>query len=335
MSCAREKREALERQILAPGASLACESLGRLREEDACSLRTCYQRDIDRIVHSKSFRRLKHKTQVFLSPEGDHYRTRMTHALEVSRIARTIARALCLNEDLTEAIGLGHDLGHTPFGHAGERALRKIHFEGFEHNVQSLRVVDCLEKDGRGLNLSREVRDGILCHTGDALPMTLEGKIVRISDRIAYVNHDTDDAVRAGIMKETDIPVSVRSVIGESYGERIDAVIKDVVESSGEEICMSPSVAKAMDEFRLFMFEAVYRNPVAKAEESKVEGILAALYDYYLADISRLPEDYQAVAQREGEARAVCDYIAGMTDQYAVHKYSELYIPNGWSIRSR
>lgn len=335
MSCAREKREALERQILAPGASLACESRGRLREEEACALRTCYQRDIDRIVHSKSFRRLKHKTQVFLSPEGDHYRTRMTHALEVSRIACTIARALCLNEDLTEAIGLGHDLGHTPFGHAGERALRKIHFEGFEHNVQSLRVVDCLEKAGRGLNLSMEVRDGILCHTGGQLPMTLEGEIVRISDRIAYVNHDTDDAVRAGIMKEADIPVSVRSVIGESYGERIDAVIKDVVRSSGAEICMSPPVARAMDEFRMFMFEAVYRNPVAKSEESKVEGILSALYDYYLADLSRLPEDYQAVAQQQGEARAVCDYIAGMTDQYAVHKYSELYIPNGWSIRSR
>ena len=295
--------------------------------------RTCFQRDADRITHSKAFRRLKHKTQVFLSPEGDHYRTRMTHTLEVARIARTIARCLRLNEDLTEAVALGHDLGHTPFGHAGERALRRIHAGGFQHNEQSLRVADRLEKDGRGLNLSREVLDGMLCHTGERKPMTLEGNIVRLSDRIAYVNHDTDDAVRAGIMREEDIPASVREVIGDSFSKRIDTVIRDVVASSDSEIRMSLPVAWAMDEFRSFMFQAVYQNPKAKSEESKVEGILAALYDYYLADVSRLPEDYRAVAEEEGEDRAVCDYIAGMTDQFAVQQYTQLFIPGGWTIR--
>ena len=329
----REEREALEHRILSQSASFASRSLGREREEEPCALRTCFQRDVDRVTYCKAFRRLKHKTQVFLSPEGDHYRTRMTHTLEVARIARTIARCLRLNEDLTEAIALGHDLGHTPFGHAGERALRSIHPGGFRHNEQSLRVVDRLEKDGRGLNLCAEVRDGILCHTGERMPATLEGNIVRISDRIAYVNHDTDDAVRAGIMKEEDIPASVREVIGDSFGKRIDTVIRDVVASSDSEIRMSLPVAWAMDAFRSFMFEAVYRNPKAKSEESKVEGILSALYGYYLADISRLPEDYRAVAGEEGEERAVCDYIAGMTDQFAVQQYTQLFIPGGWAIR--
>ncbi len=328
----REEREDLEHRILAENACFADRSLGRLRREEPCSLRTCFQRDADRIAYCKAFRRLKHKTQVFLSPEGDHYRTRMTHTLEVSRIARTIARCLRLNEDLTEAIALGHDLGHTPFGHAGERALRRIHAGGFEHNEQSLRVADRLEKEGRGLNLSAEVRDGLLCHTGERRPMTLEGSIVRLSDRIAYVNHDTDDAVRAGIMREEDIPESVRQVIGNSFGQRIDAVIRDVVASSGSEIRMSLPVAWAMDEFRSFMFEAVYRNPRAKSEESKVEGILSALYEYYLADVSRLPEDYRAVAEEEGSARAVCDYIAGMTDQFAVQQYTRLFVPGGWTV---
>ena len=329
----REEREALEHRILAEGACFADHSLGREREEEPCSLRTCFQRDVDRITYCKAFRRLKHKTQVFLSPEGDHYRTRMTHTLEVARIARTIARCLRLNEDLTEAIALGHDLGHTPFGHAGERALRKIHAGGFEHNEQSLRVADRLEKGGRGLNLCAEVRDGMLCHTGERKPMTLEGNIVRLSDRIAYVNHDTDDAVRAGIMREEDIPASVREVIGDSFGKRIDTVIRDVVASSDSEIRMSLPVAWAMDDFRNFMFEAVYRNPKAKSEESKVEGILSALYAHYLADIGRLPEDYRAVAEEEGSERAVCDYIAGMTDQFAVQQYTQLFIPGGWTIR--
>jgi dGTPase len=329
----REEREALEHRMLAENASFADRSLGRDRPEEPCDLRTCFQRDVDRITYCKAFRRLKHKTQVFLSPEGDHYRTRMTHTLEVARIARTIARCLRLNEDLTEAVALGHDLGHTPFGHAGERALRRIHAGGFQHNEQSLRVADRLEKDGRGLNLSREVLDGMLCHTGERKPMTLEGNIVRLSDRIAYVNHDTDDAVRAGIMREEDIPASVREVIGDSFSKRIDTVIRDVVASSDSEIRMSLPVAWAMDEFRSFMFQAVYQNPKAKSEESKVEGILAALYDYYLADVSRLPEDYRAVAEEEGEDRAVCDYIAGMTDQFAVQQYTQLFIPGGWTIR--
>ena len=333
MACPREAREALERQLLSPRAALAAESAGRVRAEEPCPLRTGFQRDTDRIVYSKSFRRLKHKTQVFLSPEGDHYRTRMTHTLEVARIARTIARALLLNEDLTEAIALGHDLGHTPFGHAGERALKRIYPSGFAHNEQSLRVVDLLEKNGRGLNLTQEVRDGIVCHTGPRLPATAEGRIVRLSDRIAYVNHDTDDAVRAGIMREADIPEQVRAVLGGSFGLRIDTVIRDVVTASGEEICMSPGVQAAMDQFRAFMYEAVYHNPLAKAEESKVEGILATLYAHFLKDMDRLPEDYRLAAEREGKERAVCDYIAGMTDQYAVHLYAEACIPSGWSVR--
>ena len=329
----REEREAMEHLVLAPTAAFADMSRGRAKPEEPCALRTCYQRDVDRITYSKSFRRLKHKTQVFLSPEGDHYRTRMTHTLEVSRIARSIARALKLNEDLTEAVALGHDLGHTPFGHAGERALDKFCPGGFAHNEQSLRVADRLEKEGRGLNLSFEVRDGILCHTGEKLPETREGAIVRISDRIAYVNHDTDDAVRAGIMREEDIPASIREVIGESFGKRIDTVIRDVAASSDTEIRMSLPVAWAMDEFRSFMFEAVYRNPKAKSEESKVEGILAALFEYYTADADRLPPDFRLVADEEGTERAACDYIAGMTDQFAVRRYTEIFIPGGWTIR--
>lgn len=329
----RLEREELERIMLSSKAAFAAESRGRERPEEPCEVRTCYQRDTDRIVHSKSFRRLKHKTQMLLSPEGDHYRTRMTHTLEVSRIARTIARALRLNEDLTEAIALGHDLGHTPFGHAGERALMAIYPGGFEHNAQSLRTIDRLEKDGRGLNLSWEVRDGIRWHTGEQWPETLEGRIVRFSDRIAYVNHDTDDAVRAGILHETDLPEEVREILGGHYSRRIDTVVRDIIRSSGEDIRMSPQVEHAMTAFRDFMFERVYRNPVAKSEEIKVEGMLRALYEHYLADPSRLPEDYRSVAETEGLDRAVCDYIAGMTDQFAVSVFGELYIPMGWSRR--
>ena len=333
MSNPRQEREELERLVLSPQAALAAESRGREHPEEPCEVRTCFQRDTDRIVHSKSFRRLKHKTQMLLSPEGDHYRTRMTHTLEVSRIARTIARALRLNEDLTEAIALGHDLGHTPFGHAGERALKAIYPGGFEHNAHSLRTIDRLEKDGRGLNLSWEVRNGIRWHTGDRWPETLEGKIVRFSDRIAYVNHDTDDAVRAGLLKETDLPADVQEVLGNHYSRRIDTVVRDIIQSSREDIRMSPPVEQAMTVFRDFLFERVYRNPVAKSEERKVEGMLRALYEHYLADPSRLPEDYRAVAESEGSARAVCDYIAGMTDQFAVSVFGELYIPMGWSAR--
>jgi len=332
MECPRSEREKLESLMLSPAACAAAASRGRKRPEEPCSLRTCFQRDVDRVSYSKAFRRLKHKTQVFLSPEGDHYRTRMTHTLEVSRIARSISRALRLNEDLTEAIALGHDLGHTPFGHAGERALRKIYPGGFRHNEQSVRVVEKLEKEGQGLNLSFEVCDGILCHTGEKLPLTLEGQVVRLSDRIAYVNHDTDDAVRAGIMTEEDIPASVREVLGSSFSRRIDTVIRDVVASSDTEIRMSLPIAWEMDTFRSFMFDAVYHNPKAKAEESKVEGILSALYEHYLKNRDALPPEYRLVAERESIERAVCDYVSGMTDQYAVHQYKELLIPSGWNV---
>lgn len=330
----REERERLERMLLCPEATPAEKSRGRITPEEDCVLRTCFQRDTDRITYSKAFRRLKHKTQVFLSPEGDHYRTRMTHTLEVSRIARTISRALRLNEDLTEAIALGHDLGHTPFGHAGERALAEIYPGGFSHNEQSLRVVDVLEKEGRGLNLTAEVRDGILCHTGAQLPATPEGAVIRLSDRIAYVNHDTDDAIRAGLLREEEIPAEIRRVLGDRFSKRIDTVIRDVVTASGSgEIRMTPEIAEAMRAFREFMFEAVYRNPKAKSEESKVKGILEALYECYTKDLNRLPADYRAVAEREGAERAVCDYIAGMTDQYAVRQYSALFIPGGWTVQ--
>ncbi len=331
MGLPREEWEQLEKRNLSPYATLASESRGRNREEEHCDIRTCFQRDTDRIVHSKSFRRLKHKTQMLLSPSGDHYRTRMTHTLEVSRIARTISRGLLLNEDLTEAIALGHDLGHTPFGHAGERALQVIYPGGFAHNEQSLRTVDRLEKDGLGLNLSWEVRNGILWHTGEKWPETPEGRIVRLSDRIAYVNHDTDDAFRAGLLTEADLPAEVRQVLGDHYSARINSAVRDIILSSGREVRMSPAVENAMTVFRDFLFERVYRNPVAKAEERKVEGMLRALYDHYMADAERLPEDYRRIAEAEGRERAVCDYIAGMTDQFAVSVFCDLYIPAGWS----
>ncbi len=331
----RVLREQLEMKILSPRAVCSAESAGRRRDEQPCPLRTCFQRDVDRIVHAKSFRRLKHKTQVFLQPEGDHYRARMTHTLAVSRIARTIARALSLNEDLTEAIALGHDLGHTPFGHAGERELRKHMAGGFEHNEQSLRVVDVIENDGAGLNLSQEVRLGILGHTGSYIPETLEGQVVRISDRIAYVNHDLDDALRAGILTEQDVPDEIVNVLGTTYSSRINKAIIDVVESSAESerICMSPEMYFIMESFRDFMFESVYQNPVAKGEEGKAMSIIGTLFDYYLDHISEMPHEYIDIAEQEGNERAVCDYVSGMTDQYAVEKFSNLFIPASWQIK--
>lgn len=331
----REELEMAERQILAPNAAFA-EGAGRRRvPEEACDIRTCFQRDIDRIVHSKSFRRLKHKTQVFLQPEGDHYRTRMTHTIEVARIARTISRALRLNEDLTEAIAFGHDLGHTPFGHAGERALARISSGGFEHNEQSLRVVDILERDGAGLNLCQEVRDGILCHTGEKMPDTFEGRVVRLSDRIAYINHDVDDAIRAGILSEEDIPDEIIAVTGESYGKRIDSIIRDVISTSKEsgEIEMSSTMYFVMESFRDFMFERVYKNPVAKSEESKVEGMLSMIFDYYIKDPSKLPEDYVSHLDRYSPERVICDYIAGMSDTYLLYVFNQLFVPGAWSVR--
>lgn len=331
----RESTEELEQQTLSPYAALAAASKGRLRPVPPCEIRTCYQRDIDRIVHSKSFRRLMHKTQVFLQPEGDHYRTRMTHTLEVARIARTIARGLHLNEDLTEAIALGHDLGHTPFGHAGERVLNEILPGGFRHNEQSLRVVDRLENGGDGLNLCYEVRRGILCHTGPDMAETLEGQVVRLSDKIAYINHDIDDAMRGGIIYPLDIPLDISQVLGFDHSGRINTLAGDVIRASQgkDKICQSQECGSAMARLRAFMFESVYRNPIAKGEESKAQDMIARLFEYYQKDPDKLPPDYQDIRMREGVDRAVCDYIAGMTDKYAVDKYCEAFVPLAWSVK--
>ena len=331
----REVTEQREREILSPYASLSCRSRGRLRTIEPCAIRTCYQRDIDRIVHSKSFRRLMHKTQVFLQPEGDHYRTRMTHTLEVARIARTIARGLRLNEDLTEAIALGHDLGHTPFGHAGERILNEILDGGFRHNEQSLRVVDRLENGGEGLNLCYETRRGILCHTGKDTAETLEGQAVRVADKIAYINHDIDDAMRGGIIYPLDIPLDVSQILGWDHGGRINTLTEDVINASQgkDRIVQSPRCGGAMAKLRAFMFDAVYRNPVAKGEESKAQAMIARLFEYYQKDPDKLPPDFQDIRMREGVDRAVCDYIAGMTDKFAVDTYLAAFVPLSWSVK--
>ena len=333
----REELERQEHRKLNPRASFADQSKGRPRYEEPREgdVRTCFQRDTDRIVHSKAFRRLMHKTQVFLQPEGDHYRTRMTHTLEVTRIARTITLALGLNEDLAEAIAMGHDLGHTPFGHAGEDALSRCMGKPFRHNEQSLRVVDVLEKDGRGLNLTHEVRNGILCHTGDPWPNTLEGMIVRRSDQIAYVNHDIDNAIRAGILTDNDIPKAITDVLGHSHRDRINTLVIDAISTSREagEVCLSPNVDKALRDLRSFMFERVYRNPVAKGEERKAKDMLQRLFEFYYTHPEALPEDFQPQMSFEGLERTVCDYIAGMTDNYAIDKFNEIFIPMGWQVR--
>ena len=331
----RQMTEQLERQTLSPRARLAAESRGRLIDIAPCPMRTCFQRDIDRVVHCKSFRRLKHKTQVFLQPEGDHYRTRMTHTLEVARIARTMARGLRLNEDLTEAAALAHDLGHTPFGHAGERALSRVVDGGFVHAKQSLRVVDRLEYDGAGLNLCHEVRQGILCHSHGPIADTLEGQLVRYADKIAYINHDIDDAMRGGIIFPTDIPVHISQVLGYTHSERISTLTADIVENSqeGEVIRQSETVGKAMAELRAFMFQSVYLNPKAKGEEGKAEDMVCQLFDYYMNHTDKLPGEYQDILVREGAQRAVVDYIAGMTDTYAVEKFSSLFIPMRWMVK--
>lgn len=333
----REELERLEHKRLNPLAAFADQSKGRPRPEEPREndVRTCYQRDTDRIVHSKSFRRLMHKTQVFLQPEGDHYRTRLTHTLEVTRIARTITQALGLNEDLAEAIAMGHDLGHTPFGHAGEVALTACLGKPFRHNEQSLRVVDVLEKDGLGLNLTHEVRNGILCHTGDPWPSTLEGMVVRRSDQIAYVNHDIDDAIRAGILTNEDLPKDILEILGHDHSARVNTLVCDAILTSREAGCvmLSPEVDKALKDLRSFMFERVYRNPVAKGEESKAKVMLQKLFEYYYAHPEALPEDFQPQMSFDGLERTVCDYIAGMTDNYAIDKYTEIFIPTGWHVR--
>ena len=334
MSTIRESLELWEKESLSEYATLSMNSKGRLKEEPQCDIRPVFQRDRDRILHSKSFRRLKDKTQVFLTPEGDHYRTRLTHTLEVSQNARTIAKALRLNEDLVEAIALGHDLGHTPFGHAGERALDEICPLGFDHSKQSLRMVDVLEKDGLGLNLTMEVRDGILNHQTSGSPFTLEGKIVRLSDKIAYIHHDMDDAIRGGILTEDDVPISIREVIGYTTGERLDHFIHDTVTFSGgrNDILMSDEVWKAMKELREFMFERVYMNPDVKSEERKAESLMKTLYEYYLKHLDRLPKEYlQMINMGESRDRVACDYVASMTDRYAIALYEELFIPKSWA----
>lgn len=332
----REKTEAREHEIFSSFASFSDLSRGRDKEESECDIRPCYQRDRDRILHCKSFRRLKHKTQVFLVPEGDHYRTRLTHTLEVAQIARTISKALRLNEDLTEAIALGHDLGHTPFGHAGERALNKVCSEGFAHQIQSIRVVELLEKNGEGMNLTWEVRDGMRNHQTAGMPSTLEGKIVRLSDKIAYINHDIDDAIRGHIIKEEDIPARYREVLGKSCRERLNTLIHDIIKNSDgkSEILMSEEIHEAMFELRKYMFSHVYTNPVAKGQEHKAEDMLIELFDYYMRHIEVLPSEYTLLMEKgESEERVVCDYIAGMTDRYAISKFKELKIPSFWEVK--
>ncbi len=334
MACLREERELLEHQLIGHYGVLAENSRGRLRPEEPCPIRTCFQRDVDRITHSKAFRRLKHKTQVFLQPEGDHYRTRLTHTLEVTRLARTVARALRLNEDLAEAIALGHDLGHTPFGHAGERALRDIMDGDFHHYEQSLRVVDRIEKDGRGLNLCYETRMGIRNHTYGAPDDTREATVVRICDRMAYISHDLDDAIRAGILTAEDVPAHIRAVVGDRVSARLNAMISDLIRcSESGEIRMSDGMASVFEDFHNFMYDAVYRNPTAKGEEGKVKGVLGGIFEYYAAHPERLPAEYAEIARTDGLKRAVCDYVAGMTDGYAMETYGSIFIPEAWSVK--
>ncbi len=331
----RESLEQWEKEYLSPYAALSVNSKGRLKTEEQCDIRPVFQRDRDRIIHCKAFRRLKDKTQVFLTPEGDHYRTRLTHTLEVSQTARTIAKALKMNEDLVEAIALGHDLGHTPFGHAGERALNRVCPLGFEHSEQSVRTVDRLEKNGQGLNLTYEVRDGILNHQTIGKPHTLEGKIVRFADKIAYIHHDMDDAVRGGILKESDVPKEIQEVIGSSTGERLDHFIHDIVTSSfdKDDIVMSEPVAEAMKQIRQFMFERVYQNPEAKSEESKAEVLMETLYQHYMKHIDDLPEEFlNLISEGEPRERVVCDHVGAMSDRYAIAVYEEIYIPKSWQI---
>lgn len=336
----RRIQELREHENLSEFASFSDKTLGRDKEEEPCDIRTAYQRDRDRIVHCKAFRRLMHKTQVFLAPKGDHYRTRLLHTLEVSQNARTIARALRLNEDLTEAIALGHDLGHTPFGHAGERALNKKCLElgnsGFKHSEQSVRILELLEKQGKGLNLTREVRDGVRNHRTSGEPATLEGKVVRFSDKIAYVNHDIDDAIRAKIIREKDIPKEFTKVLGNDSKKRLNKIIHDIIiNSEGKnDIIMSDDVKIAFFGIRGYLFENVYTNSEAKDEEGKAEIMLGHLFDYYYKYTEQLPEFYYRLIDefKEPIEKVICDYISGMTDRYAIDRFQELSIPFSWKI---
>lgn len=329
----RERYETEEDRRLSPFACRAAQSRGRETPVEPCPMRTCFQRDRDRIIHCKSFRRLKFKTQVFLAPEGDHYRTRLTHTLEVAQVARSLARALELNEDLTEAIALGHDLGHTPFGHIGERSLDELMPEGFRHNEQSRRCVELLENDGAGLNLCWEVRDGILCHSGRQQPATLEGQCVRRADRIAYLNHDLDDALRGGVLQAFELPADCLKVLGKTHGERINTMIMDIIDCSAgkPELTMSPLVQSAMDGLREFMFEKVYRDSWRAAEEARADHVMKELFRYYMAHPGEMPDEFMLIGYREGTARAVCDFLSCMTDRYAVRLYQQLFIPAAFS----
>lgn len=332
----RQSIESWEEEYLSPYASLSKNTAGRDVFEEPCDIRPEYQRDRDRILHCKAFRRLKHKTQVFLAPEGDHYRTRLTHTLEVAQIARTIAKALRLNEDLTEAIALGHDLGHTPFGHSGESILDQICEDGFAHYQQSIRVVEVIEKKGKGLNLTKETRDGILNHRTSGHPATLEGAIVRLSDKIAYINHDIDDAIRAKIFVEEDLPCVYTDVIGHSVRERLNVMIHDIIEQSTDkpEISMSPGMEDAMQGLRAWMFAHVYKSDIPKAEEGKAQQLIVALYEYYMNHIEQLPDEYLYMmkTREQKKERTVCDYIAGMSDSYAIDKFEELFVPKAWKV---
>lgn len=334
----REYTEEKEYRELSKYAAYSRESLGRSYEEKECDVRTCFQRDRDRIIHSKAFRRLKHKTQVFIAPEGDHYRTRLTHTLEVSQIARTIARSLRLNEDLTEAIALGHDLGHTPFGHAGEEALSKVSSINFSHNKQSLRVVDILEQrreDIPGLNLTKEVRDGIVNHTGDNLPITLEGTIVKIADRIAYINHDIDDALRAGLIDIKDLPQDALDILGRTHSKRIDTMVSDMIkESRGQdEIKRSKKIYDATQKLRDYLFDNIYFGSLAKKEEDKAKRLIKLLYQHYQKHPSHIPAEFKNRIEDFSKEQIIIDYIAGMSDRYAIKVGKDIYIPEPWFVK--
>ena len=328
----REQQEALEHEILSPRATFADETRGRERPEEECPMRTPFQRDRDRILHCNAFRRLTHKTQVFLSPEGDHYRTRLTHTLEVSQIARTLSRALRLNEDLTEAIALGHDLGHTPFGHAGERALDQLTPGGFKHYMQSLRVVDKLEKEGRGLNLTWEVRNGIVTHTKGTWAATPEGRIVRMADQIAFVNHDIEDAVRAGVLDPDILPRDCTAVLGTTKSARITTMINSILRNSDGNVRVGTEENEAFLALRDFMYATVYVDKTAKREEQKVDKVIGELYDYYLNHVDRMSNFYIQLAYQEGRERAVTDYISGMSDEFAIRTFEELFVPQKWHV---
>lgn len=334
MQSIKERTYAIEDAFLSPYACKSKNTLGRDREEEPCVMRTEFQRDRDRIIYCKSFRRLKNKTQVFFSPEGDHYITRLTHTFDVSQIARSIARTLSLNEDLAEAIALGHDLGHTPFGHSGERILDKLVPAGFRHNEQSVRVVEVLEKDGRGLNLTKEVKDGILNHPKSGAPATLEGKCVSYADRVAYINHDLDDAIRAGILTENDVPSSVKKILGNTSKERINTAISSIYRNSAGKnfVKMESEVEEASERLRSFMFERVYLSPTAKGEEEKAERMLTETYLYFVKNPEKLPHSYLKFLDKFSKEQVVCDYLSSMTDRYAVYTFNKIFVPKGWTF---